>query len=66
MIKCLIITLLICFLFSQFFFIREGFTKTINQNIRSKIRQLRINKENFATTANGRLNRVIRKLGLNP
>ena len=45
MIKCLIIALLIWFLFSQFFFIREGFTDTINQNIRPKIRQLRINKE---------------------
>lgn len=64
MIKCLIITLLIWFLFSQFFFIREGFTQTINQNIRPKIRQLRINKETFATLANGHVNRAIRKLGL--
>ena len=64
MIKCLIITLLIWFLFSQFFFIREGFTETINQNIRPKIRQLRINKETFATSTNGHVNRAIRKLGL--
>ena len=64
MIKLLIISLFIWFLISQFLFVKEGFTETINQNIRPKIRQLRINKENFAISANGHVNRVIRKLGL--
>ena len=64
MIKIVIISLLVWFIISQFLFIREGFTQTINKNIRPKIRQLRINKENFAISANGHVNRVIRKLGL--
>jgi len=64
MIKLLIISLFIWFLISQFLFVKEGFTETINQNIRPKIRQLRINKENFAISANSHINRAARKLGL--
>lgn len=59
-----LVLFLFIFIFSQIFYIKENFTSNINQYTRPKIRQIRLNTESFISSANGRINRAIRKIGL--
>jgi hypothetical protein len=49
---------------SQMFYTKEGFTRNINKYTRPKMREIRLNTETFISSANGQINRVIRKIGI--
>ena len=49
---------------SQMFYTKEGFTRRINQYTRPKMREIRLNTETFISSANGKINRAMRKIGL--